>query len=533
MRIILPPFSGVFTGLVVSYFVPAALGWMSMAAFLYIIFDAAKYTREWEVKKTVRHGLRLGFSYFYPYYLLVWYWFLTMYPLDFTGLSKPAAFVAIMFAWLGLPLLQALFAMLQVPIFLLISRSRFITGKKGNRLTMPILYSLIYVVFEWSQILTWAGVPWGRLAIGQAYTPVFVAMAALFGSYFITFIIVSVNGYVTFAASAIAEKETRRGALALSLAAVIFAANLVGGTLVNVTRKADVESERCTVGLAQGNISSTQKWTGGFEEKADVYGRLTEKAANDGAEIVVWTETSFPYVVNESMFSEAFIQMTARNSGVSLLATSFWREPDGVKYNVVMTVSPEGQIDTENLYHKQRLVPFGEFVPYEELVKALVPPLASLSMFGSTVGAGGGASCQDTEVGKIGTLICFDSIYEEYSMAAVRDGAEILTISTNDSWFGTSAALYQHTAQGILRAIETDRYIARAANTGYSCVISPSGEILKELPLEAEGYIVTDIYRRDTRTLYSHIGNLFVLLSALAALAVGAESLIYNKMKKK
>ncbi len=527
-----PSLSAVLMGLVVSYFVPAALQWVSMVPFLLILFSAAEKTE----KMSVKRAYGKGFLYFYPYYLLVWYWFLTMYPLDFTGLSKGAALVAVLFAWLGLPLLQALFAAWQVPLFLLASGSCLLKGK-GRGLALPPVYALIYVVFEWAQTLTWAGVPWGRLAVGQGFHPVFLGTASLLGSYFVSFVIVSVNGYV---AEAVYSRKNRTAvsSLSLGLAAAVFAVNLGAGALVNLCRSEDDADRRVSVGVLQGNVSSKDKWADeGFYNLTSVYGRLTSAAAEDGADVVLWTETSLPYVLNSYTFLESFVSDVADVNDVTLLATGFWslENEDGEygEYNAVMTVSPEGEIDEDNIYGKRKLVPFGEFVPYEELVKKLVPPLASLAMFESAVSTGDSAKVQSTGYGKVGALVCFDSIYEDFAREAVNEGAELLTVSTNDSWFGESAALYQHTAQAVLRAIETDRYVARAGNTGYSCIISPAGEVLEALPINTEDYFVADVYMRSTVTLYSRIGNVFVLLAAAVAAVLAADSLIYNKMKKK
>ena len=85
-------------------------------------------------------------------------------------------------------------------------------------------------------------------------------------------------------------------------------------------------------------------------------------------------------------------------------------------------------------------------------------------------------------------------------------------ISTNDSWFSDSAALDMHNGQARLRAIETGRYVVRSANTGISSIIDPMGNVKEELGAQKEGYIVSDVYLRDQRTVYSYVGNIFVYI---------------------
>jgi apolipoprotein N-acyltransferase len=110
-------------------------------------------------------------------------------------------------------------------------------------------------------------------------------------------------------------------------------------------------------------------------------------------------------------------------------------------------------------------------------------------------------------------LICFDSIYEQLTLDSVRDGAEIMVISSNDSWFFDSAAVYQHQAQAQLRAIESGRYVLRSANTGISTIIAPNGEILSWIDPLTEGYAVCQVSTLSRNTPYTVVGNLFVFLS--------------------
>ncbi len=526
--------SGALTGMTVSYIIPSGFEYFTMVPlFVVVLLTSLNMPDEGRIfKKTILRGLFIGISYFYPFYLVVWYWLLTMYPLDFTGMSSGAALAAILIAWLGLPLLQALVAVLQVPLYLLSSRSCIMSDKKVLKLVLPLVYGCVYIFFEWTETLTWAGVPWGRLAIGQAYTSVFIQTASLFGSYFISLVIVLVNAYIAYAAVSFARSKKKRAVISVGAAAAVFCANLAAGAVILASREADDESSRVTVAAIQGNISSREKWGSdwGFYDYAEIYEELSLAAAEDGAELILWTETSIPYSVNIHSYMTEFIESISEECGTTVLATAFWRETDedgeAVTYNTVMQVTPDGGIDTDNLYFKRRLVPFGEFVPYENLIKVIFPPLAELGMFGSSITTGDEATVIPTEYGNVGALVCFDSIYENLARSSVQNGAEILTISTNDSWFGESAALYQHTAQAILRAVENDRYVVRAGNTGYTCVISPSGEIINDTEINERTYIVSDVYARDTTTLYTATGNIIIFISAVFSLFVLADAFL-------
>ena len=142
----------------------------------------------------------------------------------------------------------------------------------------------------------------------------------------------------------------------------------------------------------------------------------------------------------------------------------------------------------------------------------LIPPLAELSALDSDLTPGVDSALFELPEGKLGSLICFDSIYEQLTLDSVRDGANLMLISSNDSWFYDSAAVYQHQAQAQLRAIESGRYVVRAANTGISTVISDEGALLAWIDPLTTGYRVADVQMRTRPTPYSVVGNLFVYL---------------------
>ncbi len=529
--------SAIATGLTVSFILPSVFGFVSLVPFLFVLFSHTG-ERPW-----LRRGVGLGFLYFYAYYLTVWHWFLQMYPLEFTGISKTSALAVVMVAWLGLPLIQAVVAMLGVLIFQVASRSELIFRDGRPRASAPVLFAAVYALFEWIQSLTWAGVPWGRLAVGQAFSTATVGAASLLGPYFVSFIIVSVNGYIALAL--INAKECRRRtALALAAAAVaIFAANMLYGNLRLYIKEEKLSSDNDLVFMAaalQGNVSSADKWKDhSYDNLIAVYSALTEEAAARGAELAVLPETAFPLAANAVSGNGTRVLPDLRRissaTGVTLIATAFWNG-EGEEYsNAAFPVAPgeADGCDVETVYFKRHLVPFGEFVPFEDVIKVLVPSLAELGLFDGTITAGSDAAVIGTPFGKAGVMVCFDSIYETAALEAVRNGAEVLAVSTNDSWFDGSAAIMQHTAQAVLRAVESDRYVIRAGNTGFSCIISPTGRVIASTEVEKTGLTVHEVGMRSTRTLYSRVGNAFVALCGVASAVCSADGILGARRRKK
>ena len=444
-----------------------------------------------------------GLIFYWSYYAVTLHWFFYMYPLDFAGLNNAASLVVVLVACFGLSLLQASMGAFAFVLFGVAARTDI---AKKHRFFLPFIGASVFVLAEWWLTQGWWGVPWGRTPLGQMASPIFVRSSALFGSYFVTFIIVAVNFCIAYA---IINRSFKRIAFATAIG--LFSLNLALGAMVTLTYRE--EGSAVTVAAAQGNISSSDKWnSNSLETTLEIYKELTERAAADGADIIVWPETALPYVLMNSEGLSAFVKELAVENDITIIVSAF-TENEGVDNlsNSMIEVRPDGSFG-EKIYSKQRLVPFGEFVPMREIVMFLIPPLANVGMLDDDLLAGEECVVLDTDVGSIGCGVCFDSIYESVILGSVRNGAEIIAISTNDSWFSDSAALYMHNSQSRLRAIETGRYVVRSANTGISSIIDPMGNVKEELGALERGYVVSEAYMRQSTTLYTVIGNAFVLL---------------------
>jgi apolipoprotein N-acyltransferase len=353
----------------------------------------------------------------------------------------------------------------------------------------------------------------------------FLQSASLFGSYFVSFLIVAVNGLLAYAIL-----YRPRAALCGMLAAVLFCSNLLYGVADTlITPKAE---KTLRVAVIQGNIDSHDKWSGdSYRKTVEIYGELTRRAAEEGAELVVWPETTLPYDLSYQNDRRKFVSSLARECNVTLIVGALYYDEMDRNYNALYLVDPDGTVRDE-YYAKRHLVPFGEYVPMRNVIMTLIPPLANLSALGDDVSPGTDPALFETEWGKLGSLICFDSIYEQLTLDSVREGASLMMISSNDSWFYDSAAVYQHQAQSQLRAIESGRYVVRSANTGISSVITPDGEPIAWIdPLEC-GYAVAEVGIIETRTLYSIVGNLFVYLNVAFVAGAFAWSVYLNRKKK-
>ena len=515
-------FSGVLTGLCVSFDILGALEWVALVPALYVYFKLSGDTGV-----PLRRLYRCGLLFNYAFSLVVFHWFFYMYPLEFTGIKPPAALAIVLVATLGLSLLQSLFAAVFPVLLALVVRGR--AGRRWPFLQVIVMAAL-WCVREWAQTLNWTGVPWGRLALGQTSMPIMLQTVSWFGPYFLTFVIVLVNGCIAYA---LLHTDMRRFCAVVGLG--VFVLQLACGGMIMLLDASRETGETIKVAAIQGNVGSADKWEMSASATYDIYYALTEQAIAQGADIIVWPETAVPIALEQyPQYTEQLCDL-ARENEIILVLGAFVDEKGGDAYNAIRLIDEKGVL-REEFYAKRHLVPFGEYVPLRPLIEIICPPLLEISMLASDTTAGEDAAVFNTSLGNIGSLICFDSIYEALAYDSARDGAELICISTNDSWFFDSAAVYMHNAQAKLRAIETGRFVVRAANTGVSSVITPTGREVARLDALDEGIVTAEIEMRDNLTLYTRIGNLFVYLclgGITVLLMERAGCVVYHALKNK
>ena len=466
-----------------------------------------------------------GFLTVFVYYFVIYHWFLSLYPLDFVGMDNASSVVVVIAGWVGLSIFQAVPGGLIFLIFKLLERSGVLARTPIFR---PLVLSALWVVFEWSSTFGWTGVPWGRLCIGQSeYLPI-LQSASLLGPYFVSFLILLVNGLLAYAI--FHWKAKCESILSAALAVVILLSNvLIGDSLID---KKDEDRVTVKVAAIQGNVDMDAKG-GALQELMLVYGDMTRQAAHEGAEIVVWPESIFPYRMNRYSVLQEYVCNLSAECQVTLIVGALYDGGDGKSYNTLYLVTPEGEI-SDTLYHKRHLVPFGEYVPMKEVIMTLIPPLAEVSALDEELTPGYETALFETEWGKLGGLICFDSIYEELTRASAKDGANLMMLPSNDSWwFNTSVETYQNETQAMLRAIESGRYLVRAGNTGISSIITEHGEHKAWLAPETKGIAISEVEMCTETTLYTRIGNLFVYLCIAFVLLLYPLDFIIKKHKKK
>ena len=366
--------------------------------------------------------------------------------------------------------------------------------------------------------------------------------ASLFGSYFLTFVIVLFNFLVAYA---IRYADKRK--MASVVAGVVLLTHVLCGTVLYFIPTKN-EDKSITVASIQGNLESQSNYGITNSETFNIYAEQTKRAAEDGAKLIIWPEGVLPSDINTYIRPENSVKSITISSAVSNLAKkynvtivmgSYYKlEKDGEEklYNCMSAFYPDG---TSNIgaYAKIRLVPFGEYMPMRDFISAVVPALSQINMLSSDVGMGTESTVFDATTDEnaiqIGTLICFDSIYETLAIDTSRVGAEMFIVPSNDSWFYDSRAMNMHHSQNILRAVEQGKYTVNCGNTGITSVLSDKGEIISEMPIYERGYVLDTVYANETRTLYSYVGNLFVYICIVVVVLPFVVNVGYNLYKKR
>ena len=195
------------------------------------------------------------------------------------------------------------------------------------------------------------------------------------------------------------------------------------------------------------------------------------------------------------------------------------RDPSLRYFNSALLLSSTGQ--EAYRYHKSHLVPFGEYVPFQDWLGVLFEPLVQ--------GVAGFSPGEELQLGNINnsrfaTLICYEGIFPELSRRFVRQGAQMFVNITNDSWYGRSTAPRQHLEMVLFRAIEMRKPFLRCANSGYSAAIDYLGRSSQEMGLFEEGIMMTQVAGNTYRSLYSYIGewmNIMVVAGTAFLAVVG------------
>ncbi len=474
----------------------------------------------------------------------IWFWF------GLVGYGSNLYWIAIALSlWTNLAFAGYVASLLWLAPWVAGAGAALYALRRLTRWPLAILLPAVWVSLE--LVLNYLGdlsFPWLPLGLALARFPIAVQLADLSGVRGVSFWIALTNGLVADAYLL----RYRRRALALPLSGMVIIAALVftyGGWRLATTQLRPLAA----IAIVQPNVSEREKLSGQpARPYIDVLAEATraELEASD-PDLIVWPEAALPgYLGARSEWRDSLRALGSSHRVPILFGVTdyaFTDPDDFVYFNAAVLTDDMGRLGPAMLdaiaddaasrgltsvaaalraqadsipdgaghapYRKQFLVPVVEAVPF-------VNPrwLGGLEYFGG-FSRGGQAEPWSLPFGRLGVLICYESIFPQQARHYREQGADVIVNITNDAWFGRSSAPYQHHAHLVLRAIETRVSVVRAANTGISGYIDPLGRIRAETRLEVPAHATYRVETTDVATLYVRLGDWIGSLSLLAVVA--------------
>ncbi len=419
-------------------------------------------------------------------------------------------------------------------------------GAYSALLSAPFLW----IIYEYLRSNAFfLALPWPLLAHTQYDHPQAIQLAAVTGTYGVSFLIVLVNSamagmilhslqfYKLKGRSHTDPISRGRGIRLLTAVAVVIAAFTLsyGYTSMND----EVSGPEIKVAMVQGNIEQHRKWDPEFgREIMDIYTSLSRQAADSRPALIVWPETATPrsVMMDEQIYRQ--VQKTAVETGAYLLLGSAQvrkinvKDLAGAKYaNSAFMFAPEATYVKPARYDKMRLLPFGEYLPMSDRIPWSTINIPEVKGFLP----GKDFAIFDIPGARFAAPICWENIFPEIIRNFVLNGAEFLVNITNEAWFGRTAAPYQFLSMSVFRAVENRRFVLRCANTGVTCVIDPFGRITNRVRNErgddifVRGVIVDSITPIKTVTIFTRFGDWFVLFCILVSAAFLIRSVLNKR----
>lgn len=446
--------------------------------------------------------------------------------------------------------------LLVYPCVMLIPSTLFyLTKKVFPKFDAIWFFPLFWVTLEYLLTQTDLRFPWLLLGHGLAKFNLFIQGADIVGTNGLSLIAAYIN-VLLFKSFFEKNSEEKFRLKPLLIAVFIFLCMMIYGIYKTSTFR--ISERKVRIGIVQPNLNPWDKWsTGNLSDLLNMYLTLSQKCVDEGAEVILWPETALPVyafggtypMVENSIYNFLDTNHVSLLTGMPDIIYDLNQNniPEDSKYsgpgnyyyrtyNAVLGLNPGSR--SIQRYGKMKLVPLGERVPFVDQFAFL----GDLLKWG--VGITGWNIGKDTTVFKIknekidtikvGGLVCYESVDPVFVTAFVQKGAELITVVTNDSWYGKSSGPYQHKDFAMLRAVENRRSVVRCANGGVSCIINAKGNILAETEMFEKTTLVGEVPLQDEKTFYSENPLIVpILCSVFSFWIFGMNILIWLKSKFK
>lgn len=305
-----------------------------------------------------------------------------------------------------------------------------------------------------------------------------------------------------------------RGAVAV---VGVVAAAWWGGT-ARLSLPLPARADAPLIRLVQPNTDQAGKWDR-TRARAIMDTQLAMTAAAPPVELVIWPETSIPYLLDGA--PDIPLALAGAGQGAPVLAGVQRTDGTARFWNSLIVAAPDGQVAAS--YDKHHLVPFGEYLPLGDLVYAWtgLGAFATVEGYGYSTGPGPAVLDLGPRLGRAIPLICYEAVFPEIPRHAPGPRADWMVQITNDAWFGVLTGPFQHFALARLRAVEMGLPLVRVANTGVTGVIDARGMVTAALPFGTRGTLDAALPPALPPTPYARFGDtpVLMLLAGLFLLA--------------
>jgi apolipoprotein N-acyltransferase len=373
-----------------------------------------------------------------------------------------------------------------------------------------VLAPFAWVAAEWGRGHLFGGFPWGLIGYSQYGRLATIQIAELGGVYAVSFVLVAVNAAVAGAVLL----PWRRALAGVGLGAVLLALTLGFGAWR--LRETGPAPPTARVAIMQPSIEQPLKFDPEHASATlGIYFALSRRVAADAPALLVWPETATPTpLVRDPGLVDA-LRALSESLRAALVVGSIDVEGTHpvVLRNSAYLLTERG---IQGRYDKMQLVPFGEYVP----LSGVIGFVRGWAEFISELEPGSRTVVFPGPPAPFGVVICYEGIFPELVRDFAKDGARLIVNITNDAWFGRTSGPQQHLAMYPFRAVEHRTAVVRAANTGVSAFIAPSGQIMRRLALYERDVMTSDVPLRTQTTLYTRFGDWLAYLGVAVTAAV-------------
>lgn len=435
-----------------------------------------------------------------------------------SGFTAGAVFFATVLYWLNFVMttyggLQPVFSFLAY-LFLItylavyFGLATWVACRLEVALKLPYLFTLppLWVALEYLRGTLFTGFPWAIIGYSQQNFSLAIQSSDVTGVYGVSLMLVAVNCAI---AGVIAAPQKRLAWLGVA-ATIMISISHFGYGVWRESQPLEQRAEQLRVALIQGNIEQAQKWAPDNRQSSiDRYRSLSIQALVNQPDLVVWPEAATPFFLQDrSELAEQVKQLPGQLNASLLVGSPAYRQLSADQYqyyNSAYLFSSSGEELGRS--DKNHLVPFGEYVPLGKLLTFIDKLVVGVGDFSP-----GEVRPLPLNGHLLGVLICYEAIFPQLAREYVQQGSSLLVNLTNDAWFGHSSAPYQHLAMTRFRAIENRVWIARAANTGISALISPAGNVTLAGPIFEPLHLSGSVGLGAEATFYTRFGDIFAYI---------------------